>query len=175
MDKILVVSNKVLEMDHEGTKVVSRLNLAWMRDKEHARSTLSKIDIPVFLDFPHGRSKPPRPNMTLSEAIDLMNEFEKVRFFAISNVEQHEDMKDLRARMPDRVELVPKIETKRGVKNLKSIVAGALTRYIMLDKEDLYNDVDKDVDMFEMLIEHARMAARDVDCHVLELQGVVFS
>ncbi len=155
--------------------VISRVNLAWMKDKETTIEVLSKIKNEIFLDYPHGRSKPPRPNLTLTDALELMNRFENVRYFAISNVEEYEDMKDLREKMPPHVELVPKIETKRGIKNLQRIIEGAKTKVVMLDKEDLYNDVHQDVDIFEMLIDMARINAEKSGASLLELKGVVFS
>jgi len=156
--------------------IISRVNLAWMRDKHHALETLKGIvDHKIFLDFPHGRSKPPKPNMTLSDALELMNQVENVRYFAISNVEEYESMTDLRSKMPSHVELVPKIETKRGVNNLQRIIEGAQTKTVMLDKEDLYNDVNKDVELFEMCIKLARNDATKNGATLLELRGVVFS
>ena len=154
--------------------VVIRLNLAWMKDIETARSTLKSITHDVYLDYPQGRTKPPKPKLTLEQALELAKEFNNVKYFAVSNVEEPVAVDGLRSMIPSHIEFVPKIETKRGVKNLPEIVAAGRVKYAMLDKEDLYVDVGRDQDVFEILIGAARSQAADAKITLLELQGVVF-
>ena len=49
------------------------------------------------------------------------------------------------------------------------------TKYIMLDKEDLYLDINKDHSLFEFMIEQTRATCAAFGVTLLELQGVVFA
>jgi rfaE bifunctional protein nucleotidyltransferase chain/domain len=155
---------------------VMRLNLAWMPSKEAARETLaSLVDHEVYLDYPQGRSKPPKPVITLMEAIELANEFPNVKFFAVSNVEDPHTLTDLKQRLPEHIQLVPKIETLKGVENLEAIITESGVEHVMLDKEDLYIDIERDGDEFNRLVDVARAKAKKLGFELLELQGVVFA
>lgn len=154
---------------------VVRLNLAWMKDLKDAENTLSKIKNAVYLDYPQGRSKPPKPAISLKDAINLANKYKHVKYFAVSNVEEPVEVAKIRKMLPKRIDFIPKIETKRGIKNLAGIMKYGNSTYAMLDKEDLYLDVQKDSDIFEILISTARLYAKEHGFTILELQGVVFA
>ena len=95
-------------------------------------------------------------------------------YFAVSNVEEADAALDIQAQLPPATEMVPKIETVRGVFNLPAIINKLDCKHIMLDTEDLFTD-DPNVDHFTNAIDSAQLtcAARGVE--VLRLYGVVFS
>lgn len=174
---MIVVSNHLFSRTHVKfpEDIVVRVNLAWMKDLKNATEVLSKIKHDVYLDYPQGRSKPPRPNLTAEQALALAKKFKNVKYFAVSNVEEPTEVQKLRATLPTHIEFVPKIETKRGVKNLPAIIKAGRIKYAMLDKEDLYIDVGRDQDVFEILNDAARGHAKAAGITLLELQGVVFA
>lgn len=174
---IIVVSNHLFATTHVTfpEDIVVRLNLAWMKDKETAIETLKGITHDVYLDYPQGRTKPPKPVITMEEALEMAGTFSQVKYFAVSNVEEEAAIAEIRSKLPAHIELVPKIESERGVNNLPAIIRGAQTKFAMLDKEDLYLDVKRDMDLFNSLNNSARAQAKEVGITLLELQGVVFA
>jgi hypothetical protein len=174
---MIVISNHLFAATHIKfpKDVVVRVNLAWMKDKATAISTLKSIEHDIYLDYPQGRSKPPKPTLSLTEAIDIAKKFKNVKYFAVSNVEDPIEVKEMRKLLPSSIEFVPKIETKRGVKNIPFIVTAGRVKYAMLDKEDLYGDVGRDSDIFDILVSAARTSAKESGITLLELQGVVFA
>lgn len=159
---MFIISNYATDKIKIDTDYVTRVNLAWVKPGE-AREVLGGISGDVYLDYPSGRTKPPKPKMTIDEAIDLANEF-NVRYFAVSNVESVDEIKKIKSRITS--EFVPKIETVKGVKNINEIALEV--DMIMLDKEDLY--VNCGGNKYEELIEEVRKA----DVSILELIGVIF-
>jgi pyruvate kinase len=174
---IVVVSNHLFNKTHVKfpDDIVVRLNLAWMKNAEEAIATLEKIEHDVYLDYPQGRTKPPKPSITISQALDIADRFRHVKYFAISNVEDPKAIAKLRKKLHRRIQLVPKIESKRGVKNLPAIMKGAKAKFAMLDKEDMYIDVDREMELYEDLIYEARKHSKKHGFHLLELHGVVFA
>ncbi|MEK7585331.1 MAG: hypothetical protein AAB455_02375 [Patescibacteria group bacterium] len=174
---MIIVSNHLLSKtklsfpDH----VVVRVNIAWVKSEAELKKILTEIKHDIYLDYPQGRTKPPKPTLDLAQAIALAKKHKHVKYFAVSNVEDPEAIGKIRKQLPKNIELVPKIETKKGVRNIEKIVAKIKNKYLMLDKEDLYLDVDRDADTFECLIELAREKSRQSGTQILELHGVVFS
>ncbi|MBI3573825.1 hypothetical protein HY090_02135 [Candidatus Kaiserbacteria bacterium] len=174
---MLIVSNYLLTKtdlmypDH----TVVRVNIAWIKSKRELVSVLEGIDKHhVYLDYPQGRTKPPKPILTLDHAIEMANRFSKVKYFAVSNVEDPEAIYAIRLQLPKTIELIPKIETKKGVENLEKIFKKIDAKFIMLDKEDLYLDIKRDSKLFEKLIGITRKKGKKHGVKVLELHGVVF-
>lgn len=175
-EEMLIISNHLMAKggfslpDH----AVVRVNVAWIPTKEKLIETLKDIKHDVYLDYPQGRSKPPKPKITLDETIALVTQFPQVKYFAVSNVEEPEAIYAIKMQLPSHVGIVPKIETKRGIENLEAIVAKIQNQHIMFDKEDLYLDVNRDVELFEQLVETTRQKSKALGITVLELHGVVF-
>ena len=69
---------------------------------------------------------------------------------------------------------VPKIETLKGVLNLEKIFQTKLINHIMLDTEDLYTDVENDVQLYTYLIDRVKNSCYKYNIQLLELYGVVF-
>ncbi len=173
---MIVVSNYILEKNHFSlpAHVVVRVNVAWVKTAKELEMILKSIAHDVYLDYPQGRSKPPRPTLTLEETIAFAHRFPHVKYFAVSNVENPHAIHSIQRRLPARISVVPKIETQKGIEALEHIVEKIGAKYIMLDKEDLYVDVDRDAALFEELIERAREKTERAGAEVLELHGVVF-
>ena len=173
---IIISHNLLLKTDLEfPPHAVMRVNIAWQKNRREVEDVLSFLKHDIYLDYPQGRSKPPRPTLTLKDAIEIAHKFKHIKYFAVSNVEDPEAIFGIRQKLPPHIELVPKIETKKGVENLEAIVKKIGTKYIMLDKEDLYIDVTKDHNLFENLVEVARKKCKKCGIPGLELKGVVFS
>jgi pyruvate kinase len=101
----------------------------------------------------------------------ILAKYKKVKYFAISNVEDHNELLDLKTKLPFGVHLVPKIETVTGVKNLQLILNTGV-QYVMLDKDDLWVSC-KQVG-FNELVDKVREICSSNKAKLLELQGVVF-
>ena len=172
---MILVSNHLLRLGSIDIKPdnVIRINCAWV---DGVAGLEKALDIPykVFLDYPTGRTKPPAPRLTLDEAIEIANRHSNVEWFAVSNAESYESMAQLRVKLRWRIELVPKIETRRGVCGLHSIILGAKTGHIMLDKEDLFDNVGRDPEAYDSLIRMVRSKCKDTGTKIFELSGVIF-
>ncbi|MBI2022989.1 hypothetical protein HYT01_00290 [Candidatus Giovannonibacteria bacterium] len=173
---MLIVSHHVL--DTTPLKLpkgaVLRINVAWVKDLVSLTGLLKRIKHDVYLDYPQGRSKPPRPSITLKETLSLVKKFPNIKYFAVSNVEDPLKIYEIRKQLPASIGLVPKIETKNGVNNLEAIIKKINAKHIMLDKEDLYTDLKMDHNLFLEYIDKARHKAKTCGTDVLELHGVVF-
>jgi pyruvate kinase len=127
------------------------------------------------LDYPQGRTKPPKPMLKLSDAMDALITFRNIKYFAISNVEDPDKIGRLSQCVPDRIIIVPKIESRKGVKNIYQICVRANTKVIMLDKEDLYSEVLHNSAVYNKYVDMARDICKRAGIDLLELQGVIFS
>lgn len=165
----MIISNHLIGKMPIPEDAIIRINLAWIKDKEEARKIIEETEHDIYLDYPSGRTKPPRPTISFSEAMDLANIFQdKVKYFAVSNIEDEYQVIGIKSRLPKSTEFVPKIETIRGVENIKRIAEEV--NMMMLDKEDLYVDAMGDTDLYLSLVDKVR----NCGAKVLELQGVVF-
>lgn len=156
----IVVSNNLIGKLPIPSDAIIRINLAWV-NKDKARALLQNRDN-IYLDYPTGRRKPPKPQMTLQDAIELAQEFPP-KYFAISNVETVEQIQEIKSQLPG-ITIVPKIETVKGIENLEAL--SKEVEFMMLDKEDLY--VDCNGEGYEEMVEIARKY------NIIELIGVIF-
>lgn len=156
---------------------VLRVNCAWVRSYSELEDMLSNLrSFNVFLDLPTGRTKPPIPTLSLHDIIPAVIKFYNVKYFGLTNTTTARQVEDCKNQLPERVGVVPKIESLKGVSNLNSICkATSGSKYLMLDKEDLYTDVGGDIKKFEKLVLNVRRVATLYDKQVLELQGVIFA
>jgi len=173
---MLIISNHLFDKtdlnfpDH----TVVRVNVAWIKDLPELHNVLNRIKHDVYLDYPQGRTKPPTPIISLEDTIATAHQFSHVKHFAVSNVEDPQDIFQIKEQLPSHIGIVPKIETEKGIENLEQIVQKIQNRYIMFDKEDLYLDVDRDSEKFQSLIELTRKKSKELGIEILELHGVVF-
>jgi pyruvate kinase len=154
--------------------VVARVNIAWIKNVEELKKALNEIKHDVYLDYPQGRTKPPLPTISLIESLALVHHYKHVKYFAVSNVEDPNSIGAIKDLLPKTVQLVPKIETQEGIRNLEAILSRIKAKFIMLDKEDLYLDANRDNSVFENLVNEARQKCLNHGVTVLELHGVVF-
>lgn len=153
---------------------VIRINTAWINSIDELEKILDSLKgHRIWLDYPTGRTKPPLPKFKMEEIIQFAKTH-LIEYFAFSNAEDSEFIKSIRESIPELVKLVPKIETKRGVENIKDILDSAKTDMIMLDKEDLYLDVSGNQEEFQNLISICREKCEEFNVTCLELKGVVF-
>lgn len=171
---MLIISNHASKYMDIPKDAVIRINLAWFKTREDAMEAMDACRNDIFLDYPRGRTKPPKPTITLEQAIELADS-KKVRYFAVSNVEDGFMLAAIKSQLPAHIEIVPKIESVRGIDALADIVSKTGCKIAMLDKEDLYTDVDHDPWLFDFEIERVRQRAVVQGLKLLELQGVIFA
>ena len=162
-------------MDVEFPKhMVARVNVAWLDSLAELRGVLNKVKHDIYLDYPKGRTKPPKPKISLEDTIASAHQFPHVKYFAVSNVEEPESINEIKKMLPNHIEIVPKIETERGILNLENIVLATGVGAIMFDKEDLYSDVNHDAEKFDKLMKLTWAKGEKLGIKVLETHGVVF-
>lgn len=155
---------------------VIRINMAWVKDKKDLETLLEEnVGKEVYLDFPYNRSKFPKPVLGWDTAFEMCGRYpDVIKYFAVSNIEDVATVKGIQNKIPQSTEFVPKIETLNGVKNLGDLIYQCNLKTIMLDKEDLLVDVNKDNAEFFKCVEHVRGICKGLSVKLLELQGVVF-
>ena len=170
---MILLSNHLLtlpQFENLSLDVVIRINLSYVKDEAELERFLA-IPNYVFMDYPKDRTKPPAPTLSYQTSLNIAKQHDNVRFFAVSNIESIEDIEEYK--MPERIRLVPKIETVKGVENLDKILDCDI-KHIMLDAEDLYTDCDNK-DIFLEAKEYVKCICEERDIQLLELYGVVFS
>ena len=75
----------------------------------------------VFLDLPINRTKPPNNRYSLDDMIPVIEANPRITYFAVSNVENKSDLQPFLEKLPDYINIVPKIESPRAVENIKEI------------------------------------------------------
>ena len=102
--------------------VILRINLAWCNSLEELKEKLSNAkNGKFFLDLPQGRIKPPNNKYSLEEMIPILESNKQIRYFAISNVENKNDLQPFLDKLPDHINIVPKIESPNAILNIKEI------------------------------------------------------
>lgn len=181
---MLLVSSHVLDCGEIQLpeRTVIRVNLAWLTGYKMACMKLEQIKHDIFLDNPTDRVKPPSNKYTMSDIMGLMNKFPNIKYLAVSNVEHGTDLIPFHIiTTSPHVNVIPKIETIKGIKNISSIVAlmCRTKAYIMLDHDDLCSDLIRHgidpalmyTDYINPLIDFCK--ANNVN--LLRTQGIVFS
>ncbi len=141
---MLVVSQNLTNFDVNLPKnTIYRINLAWISDLETLKKILEKHnDHHIFLDLPKNRTKPPNNKYSMDELKPILNTFSNIKYFAISNIDSKIDLVDFQDFIPENMIIVPKIESPRGVKNIKEITDMlGQQKIIMLDHDDLYSSM----------------------------------
>ena len=175
---MIVISNHVKTIGMEIPKnAVVRINVAWVESKEELHKILSlNADNKIWLDYPTGRNKPPKPVLTLSETINFCKTYGNlIKYFAFSNAEDTNIIELIRQAVPEHITLVPKIETYKGVAFIEHIVKAAKTNVIMLDKEDLYIDLKTDNHQFNSVCKEVIDKCKELSVICLTLKGVIFA
>lgn len=174
---MLLISNNIQKYFDLPETAVIRVNMAWVQNIEELEVILNELENQkrsVFLDFPQGRNKPPKPVLNFQDAYHFCNTFSCINYFAVSNVELVENVKEIQQNLNKRIQFVPKIETLEGVKQFGRLIYECDLRVVMIDKEDLYLDVKKDNAEFFKCVNFLRSISKSLNVKLLELEGVFF-
>ena len=173
---MLLISNHLLTLPQfqNVEDVVVRINMAHVKNMKELKNFVSR-DYDVFLDYPKGRTKPPVPTLSLTDAITFTQKYDNIKYFATSNIEEVAEVNLICEMLPEGVRFVPKIETLKGVLNLDKLFDTGKIYHIMLDSEDLYTDIKNDVELFTNLKVRVGRVCEDYGVELLQLYGVVFS
>ena len=172
---MILISNHLTGMSQFKTlkDVVIRINMAHVKDQYELEKYL-KVPHDIFLDYPKGRTKPPIPTLHIPDALNAMQQYKNIKYFAVSNIQTNSETQMIIDTIPKHVSFVPKIETWKGVVNLDTILKNNPIKYIMLDAEDLYTNVLNDQELFLYLKNRAREVCKNNNVNILELNGVIF-
>jgi len=162
-------------------EVVFRINLAWCNSLEELEGKLTKNKkSEFFLDLPVGRIKPPNNRYSLDDMIPIIEANPRITYFAVSNVENKNDLQPFLEKLPDYINIVPKIESPRAVENIKEICDSLKTekKIIMLDHNDLFSSIiynNEDKNNFQKYIKKLIDFCEENNISLLRTVGVVFS
>jgi len=161
--------------------VILRINLAWCNSLEELKEKLSNVkNDKFFLDLPQGRIKPPNNKYSLEEMIPILESNKQIRYFAISNVENKNDLQPFLDKLPDHINIVPKIESPNAILNIKEICDALKTekKIVMLDHDDLFSSIihnNEDKNSFQKYIRKLIDFCEKENISLLRTVGVMFS
>mgnify|MGYP000069992891 FL=1 len=129
--------------------------------------------------MPVGRTKPPNNKYSFDDIVIILKKNDNIRYFAISNVNSADNIRELIEKIPKHVSLVPKIESPDGVKNIEEItkLLGD-KKIIMLDHDDLYSNLIKkneEPEKFKEYISNLTNFCQKNNIIMLRTIGVIFS
>jgi citrate lyase beta subunit len=159
---------------------ILRINLAWINSIEELQVILEKNNnTEIFLDLPVGRTKPPNNKYSFEDIVVILEKNENIKYFAISNVNSADNIREIIKKIPKHVSLVPKIESPDGVKNIEEItkILGH-KKVIMLDHDDLYSNLinnNESSSKFTEYITTLKEFCDKNDVTLLRTIGVIFS
>ena len=160
---------------------IFRVNMAWCNSISELEEKLTRNkNSSFFIDLPIGRIKPPNNRYTLDEMIPVLENNENVKFFAVSNVESAENLKEFLEKVPDRINIVPKIESPNGVLNINEICTALKSKekVVMLDHDDLFSNIvrnNEKKENFQMYIKKLDDYCQENNVSLLRTVVVVFS
>ena len=160
---------------------ILRINLAWCNSIKQLKDILGKHkNNSIFLDLPIKRIKPPNNKYTLDDLVPVISSYNQIKYFAISNVESPDDLKDYIQKIPTNIILVPKIESPTAIRNISEIVNVIPTdkKVLMLDHDDLFSAIIKNnesIDVFKKYIQQLTDYCNSNKITLLRTIGVIFS
>ena len=160
---------------------VFRINLAWCNTiKELDEKLSNNKESDFFIDLPVGRIKPPNNRYTLDDMIPIIKAHSNVKFFAVSNVESKNDLIEFLEKLPNSVNIVPKIESPNAVQNINEICNALKTdkKIVMLDHDDLFSSIIRNKDNKDSFQNHIKKLVdycQENNIELLRTVGVVFS
>jgi len=179
---MLIVSQNLSNYDIEIPKnSIFRINLAWVNTIEQLQDILNKhLEHDIFLDLPLNRTKPPNNSYSISELTPILKNFKNIKFFAISNVDSDSILAKFLDEIPSNIQIVPKIESPEGIKNIELIVnkLNYEKKILMLDHDDLFSalkKIGKPESEFVDYIDRLTNFCNDHDVILLRTVGVIFS
>ena len=179
---LLLISQNVLSYDLSLPKdAILRINLAWCNSLDYLKSVLdTHKEFVFFIDLPVSRIKPPNNKYSLEDLIPIIESRKQIRYFAVSNVESKNDLQPFLEKLPDYINIVPKIESPNAVLNIKEICDSLKTekKIVMLDHDDLFSSIihsNKDKNSFQECIKMLIDFCEENDISLLRTVGVMFS
>lgn len=171
---MLLLSNNLKGKIEFPSKHIVRVNSAWVKNEKDLYKILEEnYSSDVFLDFPSGRTKPPKPTLTLMQLLNAIRLYKNIKYFAVSNAEDEEQLENIKNLIGD-VQLVPKIETLGGVRKIEKVLRSSKCKMIMADLDDLWVDTKADTKIFENAVGVLMNKCSELGIKVLRLKGVVF-
>ena len=179
---LLVISQNVFSYDLSLPKdAILRINLAWCNSLDYLKSVLdTHKEFVFFIDLPVSRIKPPNNKYSLEDLIPIIESRKQIRYFAVSNVESKNDLQPFLEKLPDYINIVPKIESPKAVLNIKEICDSLKTekKIVMLDHDDLFSSIihsNEDKNSFQECIKMLIDFCEENDISLLRTVGVIFS
>ena len=179
---LLVISQNVFSYDLSLPKdAILRINLAWCNNLDYLKSVLdTHKEFVFFIDLPVSRIKPPNNKYSLEDLIPIIESHKQIRYFAVSNVESKNDLQPFLEKLPDYINIVPKIESPKAILNIKEICDSLKTekKIVMLDHDDLFSSIihsNKDKNSFQECIKMLIDFCEENDISLLRTVGVMFS
>ena len=178
---MLIVSQNLLNYDVKlKPNTIFRVNLAWTTLKELKKILQHHKKKTIFFDLPINRIKPPNNSYSIDDLITILRNYTNIKYFAISNVEKKEDLLEYKKIIPNHITIVPKIESVKGIANIKEITneLEGSRKMIMLDHDDLFSSIiksKKPVSIFTDYINTLVVFCKKNKITLLRTVGVVFS
>ena len=179
---LLIISQNVFSYDLSLPKdAILRINLAWCNSLDYLKSVLdTHKEFVFFIDLPISRIKPPNNKYSLEDLIPIIESHKQIRYFAVSNVESKNDLQPFLEKLPDYINIVPKIESPNAVLNIKEICDSLKTekKIVMLDHDDLFSSIihsNEDKNSFQECIKMLIDFCEENDISLLRTVGVIFS
>ena len=172
------MENYNLTLPKEG---ILRINLAWCNSLKELEIKLAKNKkSEFFIDLPVGRVKPPNNRYSLDDLIPIIESNKQIKYFAISNVENKNDLQPFLDKLPDSINIVPKIESPNAVLNIKEICDALKTekKVVMLDHDDLFSSIirkNENKNNFQKYIRKLIDFCEKENISLLRTVGVMFS
>ena len=179
---MLLISQNMRNYDLEVPKdAILRVNLAWCNTLNELKVILAKNkESEFFIDLPTGRVKLPNNKYSLDDLIPIIESNKQIKYFAISNVENKNDLQPFIEKLPDYINIVPKIESQKAVLNIKEICDSLKTekKIVMLDHDDLFSSIihnNEDKNKFQEHIKSLIDFCNANSISLLRTVGVMFS
>ena len=179
---LLVISQNVFSYDLSLPKdAILRINLAWCNNLDYLKSVLdTHKEFVFFIDLPVSRIKPPNNKYSLEDLIPIIESHKQIRYFAVSNVESKNDLQPFLEKLPDYINIVPKIESPKAVLNIKEICDSLKTekKIVMLDHDDLFSSIirkNENKNNFQKYIRKLIDFCEKENISLLRTVGVMFS
>ncbi len=177
---MLIISQNITNYDLPIPKdAIFRINLAWVGSMDELTKILAiHQSNKIFLDLPTNRTKPPNNKYSVDDLIPIINSNLNIKYFAISNINNSNDLKEYLEKIPKHITLVPKIESPKGITNVKEI-SDVLRheKILMLDHVDLYAELLKNnkKDEFTNYLKQLSDFCKNNNVTLLRTIGVIFA
>lgn len=182
MNIVLIVSQNLSNYEFIiPDNAVYRINLAWVNSIHELEEILQKHSMhKIFLDLPKNRTKPPNNHYSISDLTRILRSSVNIQYFAISNVNDENDLSEFLDLIPKTITIVPKIESPTGVSNIKKITDNLPYRekIIMLDHDDLFSALKKNGEPESNFVEYIKdliTFCEENNIVLLRTVGVIFS